>query len=47
MKILNDRNSKKSSLILNIMRGNELEIEYSKSEIMDKVNSFFGHKFKR
>ena len=27
------------------MRGNELEIEYSKSEIMDKVNSFFGYKF--
>ena len=27
------------------MRGNELEIEYSKSEIIDKVNSFFGYKF--
>ncbi len=45
VKILSDRNSKKSSLILNVMRGNELEIEYSKSEIMDKVNSFFGYKF--
>ena len=45
VKILSDRNSKKSSLILNVMLGNELEIEYSKSEIMDKVNSFFGYKF--
>ena len=45
VKILSDRNNKKSSLILNVMRGNELEIEYSKSEIMDKVNSFFGYKF--
>ena len=45
VKILNDRTANKSSLVLDIMRGNELEIEYSKSEIIDKVNSFFGYKF--
>ena len=47
VKILNDRTANKSSLVLDIMRGNELEIEYSKSEIIDKVNSFFGYKFSK
>ncbi len=31
-------------LTLNVMHGNELEVEYSKSEITDKINSFFGYK---
>ena len=31
-------------LVLNIIHGNELAIEYSKQEIMDKINSFFGFK---
>ena len=30
------------TLILNVIHGNELEVEYSKQEIMDKINSFFG-----
>ena len=30
------------TLILNVIHGNELSVEYSKQEIMDKINSFFG-----
>ena len=30
------------TLILNVIHGNELIVEYSKREIMDKINSFFG-----
>ena len=29
-------------LILNVIHGNQLTIEYSKQEIMDKINTFFG-----
>ena len=31
-------------LILNVIHGNELNIEYGKQEIIDKINSFFGFK---
>jgi len=31
-------------LILSIERGNELDVEYSKNEIINKVNSYFGYK---
>ena len=31
-------------LILNVIHGNELAVEYGKQEIMDKINSFFGFK---
>ena len=31
------------TLILNVLHGKELEIEYSKKEIIDKINSFFGY----
>ena len=30
------------TLVLNVIHGNELTVEYSKQEIMDKINSFFG-----
>ncbi len=30
------------TLILNVIHGNEVTVEYSKQEIMDKINSFFG-----
>ena len=33
---------KNGTLILNVFHGKELEIEYKKSEIIDKINSFFG-----
>jgi len=29
-------------LVLNVIHGNELTVEYSKQDIMDKINSFFG-----
>ena len=32
------------TLVLNVIHGNELTVEYSKQEIMDKINSFFGFK---
>ena len=32
------------TLVLNVIHGNELTVEYSKREIMDKINSFFGFK---
>lgn len=32
------------TLILNVIHGNELSVEYSKQEIIDKINSFFGFK---
>ena len=30
-------------LIINVIHGKELDIEYSKKEIIDKINSFFGY----
>ena len=29
-------------LVLNVIHGNELAVEYSKQDIIDKINSFFG-----
>ena len=34
---------KDGTLILNVMHGKEMEIEYEKREIIDKINSFFGY----
>ena len=31
-------------LVLTVIHGNELTVEYGKQEIMDKINSFFGFK---
>ena len=31
------------TLVLNVIQGKELEIEYAKKEIIDKINSFFGY----
>ena len=32
------------TLLLAIKRGNEINIEYSKKEIINKINSYFGYK---
>jgi hypothetical protein len=32
-----------STLLVMVKRGNEVDLEYSKKEIMDKMNSFFGY----
>ena len=34
---------KDGTLILNVVHGKEIEIEYEKNKIMDKINSFFGY----
>ena len=31
------------TLVLNVIHGKELEVEYEKQEIIDKINSFFGY----
>ena len=35
---------REGTLVLSVIHGKELEIEYEKNEIMDKINSFFGYK---
>ena len=32
-------------LIVNVIHGKELDIEYSKKEIIDKINSFYGYNY--
>ena len=39
-----DPNNNKNVLVLSIKRGNEILIEYSKKEIINKINSYFGYK---
>ena len=31
------------TLVLNVIHGKEMEVEYAKQEIIDKINSFFGY----
>ena len=31
------------TLVLNVTHGKEMEVEYEKTEIIDKINSFFGY----
>ena len=38
------KNMRDGNLFLNVIHGKELEVEYEKKEIMDKINSFFGYK---
>ena len=33
-----------ATLILSVKRGNEITVEYSKKEIIDKINSYFGYR---
>jgi len=36
--------NKNSTLILSVKRGNEINVEYSKNDIINKINSYFGYK---
>ena len=36
--------NKNGTLILSVERGNEINIEYSKNEIINKINSYFGYR---
>ena len=38
------QSSRSGTLILSVERGNEINVEYSKKEIIDKVNGYFGYK---
>ena len=38
-------NLKDVSLILNVMHGKEVDIEYNRKNIIDKINSYFGYTF--
>ena len=37
------KDMKDGNLILNVVHGKELEVEYEKNEIIDKINSYFGY----
>ena len=37
------KNMKDGNLILHVIHGKEVEVEYEKKEIIDKINSFFGY----
>ena len=38
-------NSKEITLILNVIHGKEVDVEYNKKNIIDKINSYFGYNF--
>ena len=38
-------NSKEVTLILNVIHGKEVDVEYNKKNIIDKINSYFGYSF--
>jgi hypothetical protein len=38
------KGSSNGTLIIAVKRGNEIDIEYSKDEIINKINSYFGYK---
>ena len=37
------KDMKNGNLVLNVIHGKEMEVEYEKKEIIDKINSFFGY----
>ena len=37
------KDMKDGNLVLNVIHGKEVEVEYEKKDIMDKINSFFGY----
>ena len=38
-----NKEMKDGTIVLNVLHGKEIEIEYEKKDIMDKINSFFGY----
>ena len=34
---------REGTLVLNVIHGKEMQVEYEKQEIIDKINSFFGY----
>ena len=37
------KDMKDGNLVLNVIHGKEIEVEYKKKDIIDKINSFFGY----
>ena len=37
------KSMKDGTLVLNVIHGKEVAVEYAKNEIIDKINSFFGY----
>ena len=40
-----DRELKNGILVLNVFHGDQILVEYSKKDIIDKINAFFGYQF--
>ena len=38
-----NKDMRDGTLVLNVVHGKEMEIEYQKNEIIDQINSFFGY----
>ena len=45
IKIKTSKEMNNGTLILNVMHGKELDIEYCKKDIVDKINGFFGYNY--
>ena len=43
IKVKMGKEMRNGTLILNVLHGKEIEVEYEKNEIRDKINSFFGY----
>ena len=43
IKVKIGKNMNNGTLVLNVIHGKELEVEYEKKNIIDKINSFFGY----
>ncbi len=43
--IKSHRGTKSITLILNVIHGKEIDVEYNKKNIIDKINSYFGYSF--
>ena len=43
IKVKMGKDMKNGNLILNVIHGKEVDVEYEKQEIIDKINSFFGY----
>jgi hypothetical protein len=43
IKIKMGKDMKNGNLVLNVIHGKEVDVEYEKQEIIDKINSFFGY----
>ena len=40
-----DKELKNGVLVLNVFHGDQVFVEYSKQDILDKINAFFGYQF--